>query len=168
MATPRRVSPLPRRTGTAPREGVKIALGLVIWCAGRRIGEALALRITPRSLTRPGHCRGAYGRGDLLHGRPDPAGSATLCESPALRILSDERGATRTHGSPRSRLTPLRVFFTTNFDRRLEHALQAHDIERVGVTSEAALERAPAREDAECLVVKPHVTTFRNDPQHQS
>jgi hypothetical protein len=50
----------------------------------------------------------------------------------------------------------IRVFVTTNFDRLLEHALQARGIEPVVVTADSELERAQAREHAECFVLKIH------------
>ena len=50
----------------------------------------------------------------------------------------------------------VRVFITTNFDRLLEHALQARGIEPVVVTADSELERAPAREHADCFVLKVH------------
>jgi hypothetical protein len=60
----------------------------------------------------------------------------------------------------------VRVFITTNFDRLLEHALQARGIEPVVITSDADLEAAPAREHSRCYVLKPHgdylQQTFRN------
>src|SRR5260221_5996396 len=49
-----------------------------------------------------------------------------------------------------------RVFITTNFDRLLEHALQARGIEPVVITSAAELRSAPKREHAQCYVLKPH------------
>jgi hypothetical protein len=60
------------------------------------------------------------------------------------------------------------VFVTTNFDRLLEHALQARGIEPVLITSAADLASAPRREHAECYVLKPHgdylQETIRNTP----
>lgn len=50
----------------------------------------------------------------------------------------------------------IKVFVTTNFDRLLEHALQARGIEPVVITTADQLERAPAREHARCYVLKPH------------
>lgn len=50
----------------------------------------------------------------------------------------------------------VRVFVTTNFDRLLEHALQARGIEPVVVTDEVSLASAVPREHAECYVLKPH------------
>lgn len=62
----------------------------------------------------------------------------------------------------------IRVFVTTNFDRLLEHALQARGIEPVIITSAADLASAPRREHAQCYVVKPHgdylQETIRNTP----
>lgn len=61
-----------------------------------------------------------------------------------------------------------RVFITTNFDRLLEHALQARGIEPVVITSAAELRSAPRREHAACYVLKPHgdylQETIRNTP----
>ncbi|HKB50375.1 MAG TPA: SIR2 family protein [Solirubrobacterales bacterium] len=62
----------------------------------------------------------------------------------------------------------IRVFITTNFDRLLEHALQARGIEPVIITSAADLASAPRREHADCYVLKPHgdylQETIRNTP----
>lgn len=62
----------------------------------------------------------------------------------------------------------VRVFVTTNFDRLLEHALQARGIEPIIVTCAADLASAPRREHAQCYVVKPHgdylQETIRNTP----
>jgi hypothetical protein len=62
----------------------------------------------------------------------------------------------------------IRVFVTTNFDRLLEHALQARGIEPVIITSVADLASAPRREHADCYVLKPHgdylQETIRNTP----
>ncbi len=61
-----------------------------------------------------------------------------------------------------------RVFVTTNFDRLLEHALQARGIEPVVIASAADLASAPRREHADCYLVKPHgdylQETIRNTP----
>jgi hypothetical protein len=62
-----------------------------------------------------------------------------------------------------------RVFVTTNFDRLLEHALQARGIEPIVVASDADLQAAPPREHAHCVVLKPHGDylrqTIRNTPE---
>jgi hypothetical protein len=62
----------------------------------------------------------------------------------------------------------VKVFITTNFDRLLEHALQARGLEPVVVTSADDLGRAPRREHAQCYVLKPHgdylQQTIRNTP----
>jgi hypothetical protein len=62
----------------------------------------------------------------------------------------------------------IKVFVTTNFDRLLEHALQARGIEPVVITSGEDLRRAPRREHASCYVLKPHgdylQQTIRNTP----
>jgi hypothetical protein len=62
----------------------------------------------------------------------------------------------------------VRVFVTTNFDRLLEHALQARGIEPVVVTCAADLDVAPRREHSPCFVLKPHgdylQQTIRNTP----
>lgn len=62
----------------------------------------------------------------------------------------------------------IKVFITTNFDRLLEHALQARGIEPVLITSAADLASAPRREHADCYVLKPHgdylQETIRNTP----
>jgi hypothetical protein len=62
----------------------------------------------------------------------------------------------------------VKVFVTTNFDRLLEHALQARGIEPVLITSAADLASAPRREHASCYVLKPHgdylQETIRNTP----
>lgn len=61
------------------------------------------------------------------------------------------------------------VFVTTNFDRLLEHALQAQGIEPIVVASDADLLAAPPREHAQCFVLKPHGDylrqTIRNTPE---
>jgi hypothetical protein len=49
-----------------------------------------------------------------------------------------------------------RVFVTTNFDRLLEHALQARGIEPVVIASDADLDASMPREHATCVVLKPH------------
>jgi hypothetical protein len=62
----------------------------------------------------------------------------------------------------------IKVFVTTNFDRLLEHALQARGIEPVLITSAGDLASAPRREHAGCYVLKPHgdylQETIRNTP----
>jgi hypothetical protein len=62
----------------------------------------------------------------------------------------------------------IKVFVTTNFDRLLEHALQARGIEPVLITGAADLATAPRREHATCYVLKPHgdylQETIRNTP----
>ncbi len=62
----------------------------------------------------------------------------------------------------------VKVFITTNFDRLLEHALQARGIEPVVIASDADLEAAVPREHAGCIVLKPHGDylrqTIRNTP----
>lgn len=50
----------------------------------------------------------------------------------------------------------VRVFVTTNFDRLLEHALQARGIEPVVVTDGVSLSTAVPREHAEVYILKPH------------
>ena len=61
------------------------------------------------------------------------------------------------------------VFVTTNFDRLLEHALQARGIEPVVISSDADLDAAVPREHAGCIVLKPHGDylrqTIRNTPE---
>ena len=61
------------------------------------------------------------------------------------------------------------VFVTTNFDRLLEHALQASGIEPVVVASDGDLAAGIPREHAHCLVLKPHGDylrqTIRNTPE---
>ncbi len=63
----------------------------------------------------------------------------------------------------------VRVFVTTNFDRLLEHALQARGIEPVVVASDADLDAVTPREHAGIVVVKPHGDylreTIRNTPE---
>lgn len=63
----------------------------------------------------------------------------------------------------------VRVFVTTNFDRLLEHALQARGIDPVVIASDADLEAAMPREHAPCVVLKPHGDylrqTIRNTPE---
>lgn len=63
----------------------------------------------------------------------------------------------------------VRVFVTTNFDRLLEHALQARGIEPVVIASDADLAAAVPREHADCVVLKPHGDylreTIRNTPE---
>lgn len=63
----------------------------------------------------------------------------------------------------------VRVFVTTNFDRLLEHALQARGIEPVVIASDADLAAAMPREHASCVVLKPHGDylreTIRNTPE---
>jgi hypothetical protein len=62
----------------------------------------------------------------------------------------------------------VKVLVTTNFDRLLEHSLQARGIEPVLITSAADLSSAPRREHASCYVLKPHgdylQETIRNTP----
>jgi hypothetical protein len=50
----------------------------------------------------------------------------------------------------------VRVFITTNFDRLLEQALRDVGIEPVVVADDDDLSRAPAREHADCFVLKVH------------
>lgn len=61
------------------------------------------------------------------------------------------------------------VFVTTNFDRLLEHALQARGIDPVVITCDADLVAAAPREHAGCWVIKPHgdylQQTIRNTPE---
>jgi SIR2-like domain len=63
----------------------------------------------------------------------------------------------------------IKVFVTTNFDRLLEHALQARGIEPVVIASDADLDAAVPREHAGCIVLKPHGDylrqTIRNTPE---
>lgn len=63
----------------------------------------------------------------------------------------------------------VRVFITTNFDRLLEHALQARGIEPIVIASDADLEAVVPREHAHCVVLKPHGDylrqTIRNTPE---
>jgi hypothetical protein len=63
----------------------------------------------------------------------------------------------------------VRVFVTTNFDRLLEHALQARGIEPVVIAGDADLEASMPREHATCVVLKPHGDylreTIRNTPE---
>lgn len=62
----------------------------------------------------------------------------------------------------------VQVFVTTNFDRLLEHALQARGIEPTVVTDDASLASTIPRERASCFVLKPHgdyfQQTIRNTP----
>jgi hypothetical protein len=50
----------------------------------------------------------------------------------------------------------VKVFVTTNFDRLLEHALQARGIEPTVVTAAEDIASAVPREHAACFVLKPH------------
>lgn len=50
----------------------------------------------------------------------------------------------------------VRVFVTTNFDRLLEHALQARGLEPIVVTDPVSLDNAIPREHAGCYVLKAH------------
>jgi hypothetical protein len=63
----------------------------------------------------------------------------------------------------------VRVFITTNFDRLLEHALQARGIEPVVIASDADMAAAMPREHAPCVVLKLHGDylreTIRNTPE---
>lgn len=54
-----------------------------------------------------------------------------------------------------------RVFATTNFDRLLEHVLQARGIEPVVVTDEVSLASAVPREHAACYVPSRTATQLR-------
>ena len=62
----------------------------------------------------------------------------------------------------------VRVFVTTNFDRLLERALQALEIDPVVVSDDATLAAAPRREHSEVFIVKAHgdylQETMRNTP----
>jgi SIR2-like domain len=62
----------------------------------------------------------------------------------------------------------VKVFVTTNFDRLLEHALQARGIEPIVVTDDASLASTIPRERASCFILKPHgdyfQQTIRNTP----
>ena len=104
--------------------------------------------------------------------------------SDILELIAPDQGTRRDYlakhfesiqpGATHERLAELaargliKVFVTTNFDRLLEHALQARGIEPVVITSPEDLGRAPAREHARCYVLKPHgdylQQTIRNTP----
>ena len=62
-----------------------------------------------------------------------------------------------------------KVFVTTNFDRLLEHALQARGIEPTVITDAQDIASVVPREHAPCYVVKPHgdylQQTIRNTPR---
>jgi hypothetical protein len=66
----------------------------------------------------------------------------------------------------------VRVFITTNFDRLLEHALQARGIEPMVIASDADLAATVPREHATAVVIKPHgdyqQQTIRNTPDELS
>jgi hypothetical protein len=67
-----------------------------------------------------------------------------------------EPGPTHVHLADLAVRGLVRVFVTTNFDRLLEHALQARGIEPVVIASDADLEAAVPREHAGAVVIKPH------------
>jgi SIR2-like domain len=114
----------------------------------------------------------------------DEAGRGELGYSDVLVLITPDLGTRRDYlakhfegvepGPTHERLAELaarrlvKVFVTTNFDRLLEHALQARGIEPVVITSPEDLQRAPAREHASCYVLKPHgdylQQTIRNTP----
>jgi hypothetical protein len=111
--------------------------------------------------------RGAITYADLLALiTPDPA-----VRREYLAALFDGKKPGRTHemlaGLAERGLA--RVFITTNFDRLLEHALQARGIEPVVIASDADLQAAVPREHAHCIVLKPHGDylrqTIRNTPE---
>jgi SIR2-like domain len=96
---------------------------------------------------------------------PDPASRRDYL---AKHFEGKEPGASHHELAALAEQGAIRVFVTTNFDRLLEHALQARGIEPVIITSAADLASAPRREHAQCYVVKPHgdylQETIRNTP----
>jgi hypothetical protein len=84
---------------------------------------------------------------------PDPA---TRRDYLAKHFEGKEAGRSHHELAALAEAGLIRVFVTTNFDRLLEHALQARGIEPVVVTCAADLASAPRREHADCYVVKPH------------
>jgi hypothetical protein len=97
---------------------------------------------------------------------PDPAARRDYL---ARHFEGVAPGATHTALADLAAQGYIRVFVTTNFDRLLEHALQARGIEPVVVTSDADLGVARPREHARCYVLKPHgdylQQTIRNTPE---
>jgi SIR2-like domain len=83
-------------------------------------------------------------------------------DAPARRDYLAKFFEGRTPGPTHERLASLaadglvRVFVTTNFDRLLEHALQAQGVEPVILTSDDDVANAVPREHAGCVVLKPH------------
>ncbi len=110
--------------------------------------------------------REGYGYSDLLELiAPDPANRRDYL---AKHFEGREPGKSHHELAGLAEQGSIRVFVTTNFDRLLEHALQARGIEPVLITSSADLASAPRREHAQCYVVKPHgdylQETIRNTP----
>lgn len=111
--------------------------------------------------------RDGWGYGDVLAEiAPDPAARRDYL---ARHFEGTAPGATHTALADLAARGYVRIFVTTNFDRLLEHALQARGIEPVVVTSDADLAVATPREHARCYVLKPHgdylQQTIRNTPR---
>ncbi len=74
----------------------------------------------------------------------------------ASRLEGREPGETHKRLAALARDGWVRVFVTTNFDRLLEQALRDVGVEPVVVSDEEGLARSPAREHADCFVLKVH------------
>lgn len=110
--------------------------------------------------------RDQLGYSDLLELiAPDPANRRDYL---AKHFEGREPGKAHQQLAALAEQSAVKVFVTTNFDRLLEHALQARGIEPVLITSAADLASAPRREHASCYVLKPHgdylQETIRNTP----
>lgn len=113
----------------------------------------------------------ATGRADLGYSSlldliaPDPATRRALV---AGYFAEAQPGTTHNLLADLAARGLVRVFVTTNFDRLLEAALQAHGLEPVVVSNDATLNAAPRREHAPVFIVKAHgdylQETIRNTP----
>ena len=96
---------------------------------------------------------------------PDPPTRRNLLAS---YFEGAEPGAAHQHLAALAEKGTVRMFISTNFDRLLEHALEARGIEPVVVSDDATLEAAPRREHAPVFIVKAHgdylQETIRNTP----
>jgi SIR2-like domain len=120
-----------------------------------------------------------------LDGWLEQTGRSGISYSALLELIAPDRAVRREYlakffegkepGPTHQQLADLaadglvRVFVTTNFDRLLEHALQARGIDPVVIASDSDLESAMPREHASCVVLKPHgdylQQTIRNTPE---
>jgi len=141
------------RDAGVPTGGEVFWLGVEdLFCLQRRTGEAPGRNELERFLAELGEGEWTYSR--VLEAlAPDQATRRDY-----LAKHFEGRAPAETHellaGLAADGL--IRVFVTTNFDRLLEHALQARGVEPVVVTDDVSLRSAMPREHATCYVLKPH------------